>query len=292
MERIERGEKTVSIVIPIYNGEKYIEATMRSILDQSYGNLEVICIIDGTVDRSKEIILTLEDPRIAVLEQENRGAAFTRNRGLSLASGDYILFLDQDDLLMPGYVESTVREMERMKSTGVIVNGYLIDSQGRTIRRMYRFNKPDMLLGKLVKGNQMYTTSQVMLRRETLLQIGGFDENAGTADDWDMWIRQARHGKLVFLDRQLMCYRVHEMNQSRNVDRMLCSELHIVERKLGNIRNRKEIKSYSYMRYSLRAANWKALLEALRLNSALLFNPRFYLAICLIVFMRRKLNIK
>lgn len=290
MNPVNQGQGLVSVVIPIYNGEKYISETVRSVLDQSYTELEVLCIIDGTKDQSLSIIKGLGDHRIKMYEHENRGATYTRNRGLSLATGEYIIFLDQDDVIKPEFIEAAIQEMVRTGSTGVAVNGHVIDSQGRFLRPLYRINKPKLTLHSLLKGNQMYTASQVLLKRKSVSEIGGFDVLADQADDWDMWINQARKGKLVFLDRDLLRYRLHDANQHWDHDKMLRSELHIVERKLSSERNPHVIKSYSYLRYSERTADWGALAQALKLNSSFFFQPRFYWTALHIAWSRRRSN--
>lgn len=283
----DRPNRMVSVIIPIYNGQRYIETTVRSVLAQTYGDYEILCIIDGTHDESAAIIEKLNNGKIRLFHHTNRGATSTRNRGLQLAHGEYILFLDQDDVLEPQFLEASIQELERTGATGVAVNGQLINGEGQAIRRMYRINKPALTLGSLLKGNQLYTASQVLLKRKPLMaKIGAFDLNADQADDWDMWIRQAQYGKLVFLDRYLMNYRMHDSNQSLNVGKMLRSELNIVEGKLAGLRNHHAIKSYSYMRYSKRAADWKALSEALRLNASLILQPRFYWTVCQVAWTR------
>lgn len=279
--------RMVSVIIPIYNGQRYIETTVRSVLAQTYGDYEILCLIDGTRDESAAIIDRLNNGKIQQFHHANRGATYTRNRGLQLARGEYILFLDQDDVLEPEFLEAAIQELERTGATGVAVNGQLIDGEGRVIRRMYRINKPVLTYESLLKGNQLCTASQVLLKRKPLVEkIGAFDLNADQADDWDMWIRQAQYGKLVFLDRYLMNYRMHDSNQSLNYGKMLRSELHIVEGKLNGLRNHHAIKSYSYMRYSSRAADWKALSKALRLNASLVLQPRFYWTVCQVAWTR------
>lgn len=281
-------DSKVTVVIPIYNGEKYIEETARSVMSQTYRNLEVLCVIDGTKDGSKDILHGLGDPRIVVEEKENRGATFRRNEAMSLASGEYIWFLDQDDVLAPEAVEAAVHELERTGSAAVAVNGHLIDSAGAVIRKMYRVNKPVLTLGKLAKGNQLFTTSQVLVRKDAALKVGGFSAEAGIADDWDMWIKLLRSGgKMAFVDRYLMGYRLHDSNHSLNFEKMMRSETFILEQTLGQIGNPKTNRSYSYLRYSARAANWRALACALRLNAALAFNPRFYAAALKVASARR-----
>ena len=292
MERTRKEDKKVSVIIPIYNGEKYIEETVRSVLAQNYRNLEVLCIIDGTKDASKEILLAIGDPRLVVLEKENRGATFRRNEGAEhIAKGQYLWFLDQDDVIAPDCIGAAVQELERTGSAAVAVNGNLIDSNSNVIRRMYRVNKPVLTLNKLMKGNQLFTTSQVLVKKKVFVKLGGFSLDAGIADDWDMWIRLLRAGeKMVFLDRQLMGYRLHDNNNSRNLEKMLKSEMHIVEKTLDKVGDPKKIKSYSYMRYSSRAADWKSLSTAVSLNSSLLLSPRFYLTACHIMIARMKKN--
>ncbi len=285
-------EKMVSVIIPIYNGEKYIVETLNSVINQTYQNFEVLCMIDGSKDQSKALIEAIADPRITVLEQENHGATFTRNRAMSLVSGEYVWFLDQDDLLMPGCFEATITEIERTGSIGVAVNGHLINSNSEIIRKMYRFNKPILSLSKLVKGNQLSTTSQVLLRREAMLRNGGFDVNAGIADDWDMWIRVVRDGELTFLDQQLMQYRLHENNHSKNFEKMFRGEMHVVDQKLHDRQDKRAIMSYSYLRYSSRAASWRLLFTALWFNAYLLINVRFYWIAAQIMVTRLRWNLK
>lgn len=283
--------RTVTVMIPIYNGEQYIGETVNSVLKQTYTNLEVLCVIDGTRDRSQEILLGLGDPRIVVEERENRGATFRRNEGMSLAKGDYIWFLDQDDVLAPGAIEAAVKELERTGCDAVAVNGHLIDSAGAVIRRMYRVNKPVLTLSKLAKGNQLFTTSQVLIRKDAAMKVGGFSMEAGIADDWDMWIKLLRSGgSMSFVDQYLMGYRLHDSNHSRNFEKMMRSETFILEQTLGQIGNPKTNRSYSYLRYSTRAADWRALVFALKLNAALAFNPKFYAAAIQVAAARRSMK--
>ena len=288
MDRFLSDDKKVTVMIPIYNGEKYIEETVRSVLGQTYPNIEILCVIDGTKDRSRDILLGIGDPRIVVYDKENRGAIYRRNEGLQLASGQYVWFLDHDDVLMPDCIEAAMQTLIEGDYAAVAVNGYLIDSQGRKIRRLYRVNKPTLSLHRLAKGNELYSTSQVLIRKDALLKVNGFNEGAGSAVDWDLWIRLAQVGeRMGFLDRYLMGYRLHESNDSRDFEKTMRGELHILEKTLEQTGNRSTNMSYSYMRYSSRAADWRALGKALKLNTALLVNPRFYIAVYRIAVARR-----
>src|SRR5690606_27993510 len=227
--------------------------------------------------------------RLIVLEKENRGAVYRRNEGIGLARGRYLWFLDHDDVLMPDCIAASVAKLEREGCAAVAVNGHLIDGDGQIIRRLYRVNKPDFNLRKLAKRNQLFTTSQVLLRKDVLEALGGFHEDAGSAVDWDLWIRLLKHGeRIAFIDRYLMGYRMHGENDSNDYDKMLRGELHIVEKTLQEVGRSDTNRSYTYMQYSSRAGDWSTLKKALKLNTALLLHPRFYMTALHIASKKRK----
>jgi teichuronic acid biosynthesis glycosyltransferase TuaG len=275
----------VSIVVPIYNGEKYIEETVLSVLNQEYQNFDLLCFIDGTKDGTADILRKYED-RLTIIEQENMGASNTRNRGIMMAKGEYVLLLDQDDVLEPTFLSKTVKEIVSSQSWAVAVNGNLIDSGSNKIRGMYRFNKPTLKFKDLCYRNQLYATSQVLFNRQKIAELGGYDsKRAGIADDWDLSIRILQAGgSMVFLDECLMSYRLHDSNNSKNLPRMLTSELNVIEQTIGDVSFAKAIKSYRHMNFSFRMAqssqdmttSRESLAQALKLNSKLLFNPRYY----------------
>lgn len=286
-------EVPVTVIIPVYNGEAFIGATVDSVLRQTHRNVKVLCLIDGTKDRSKEIIESFGDPRVTVLERENRGAVYRRNEGLALADSEHLWFLDHDDVLYPDCIAVALRVMEERGAAAVAVNGHLIDADDRVIRRLYRFRKPSLTLERLSRGNELFTTGQVLIRKSALLEVGGFDEGAGSAVDWDLWLRLAKRGlPMAFADRRLMGYRLHAHNDSKDADRMLKGELHILQHTLHMFGDPGKHESYAFLRYSSRTRDWRALGKALGLNASLLFHPRFYMAAWQIAIRRanRKIN--
>lgn len=300
MEVVQRDSDSkplISVIVPVYNGEKYIEETVCSVLKQDYDNIELIVIIDGTKDRTSDILNPyVEQGRLKVLEQENMGASATRNKGMKLAKGDYVLMLDQDDLIEPTLLSKALQLAQAAKSSGVVVNGQLIDSHGAVIRRMYRFRKPTLKLKDMLCKNQIYTTSQVLFNRQKILLLGGLDaKNAGIADDWDLMLRLVLSGgKLDFLDEMLMSYRIHDSNASRNLDRMLTCELNVLDGKQGRVSDGQihKMKSYRYLYHAFRLAGAKSELaltkkslgNALVHNRSLLLQPRFYAFACYIFY--------
>lgn len=293
--RIEGGGEVhgppVTVIIPIYNGEAFIGETVASVLAQTHRNLKVLCLIDGTKDRSREIIESFGDPRVTVLERENRGAVYRRNEGLEMADTEHLWFLDHDDVLYPECIETALAAMEVSGAAAVAVNGHLIDAKGDIIRRLYRFRKPSLTLERLSRGNELFTTSQVLIRKSALKAIGGFDEGAGSAVDWDLWLRLAKRGEeMLFIDRKLMGYRQHASNDSKDAGKMLKGELHILQTTLHMFGEPGQFESYTYLRYSARAKDIGALGKALGLNASLLFHPRFYMAVLQIAAGRAKRN--
>lgn len=282
-----REQPLVTIVIPLYNGERFIEQTIDSVLDQDYRRLEIICIIDGTKDKTAEILREY-GPDIQVIEQENRGAAYTRNRGLALAQGKYIIFLDQDDFLEQRFISECVHALEREQCIAVAVNGCLIDGNGMYIRKMYRFQKPSFKLEHLFIRNQIFTPSQLMFHRRQLLELGGFDptitiRGAGP-EDWELVIRGVKRDRIHFIDQFLVRYRIHEGNSSRQMGEMLESELRVLAKAASEQPRFTEYKSYRYLQFGYLqskyhgdgAPAWEAVKKAVRLNRHLLINVRFY----------------
>jgi glycosyltransferase involved in cell wall biosynthesis len=106
----------VSVIIPVYKTEKYVEAAVASVLNQTYQNLEIIVVDDGSPDDSLKLVRQFDDPRIRIIEQENRGLAGARNTGIRHAVGEYIAFLDSDDVWLPEKLAKHVKHLETCPS--------------------------------------------------------------------------------------------------------------------------------------------------------------------------------
>ncbi|WP_128893849.1 glycosyltransferase family 2 protein [Longirhabdus pacifica] len=275
----------VSIVIPIYNGEKYIEKTVNSVLKQTYPNLELLCIIDGSTDESHNLLKSINDPRLQIILQENHGCTATRNKGLHMAQGRWVMFLDQDDLLHEQCIETCVDYMQQHETLqGLVMNGVIIDEQDQVIRKMYKLFKPNLKWDAVALKNQIYTTSQLFVYRDVLCKLNGFDEHLQGfgADDWDLLLRLIKQAQLIFLDESFIYYRLHENNHSKQLDTMLKSEMDVIKKNSGRYPQLQ--KSYRYMYYAYKnisiAGNKKvsytSMLKAIHSYIGILFYPRFY----------------
>ena len=111
----------VTIIIPVYNAEKTVEKCISSVLNQTYKNLEILVIDDGSKDNSFEVIKSIDDPRIKAIKKKNEGVAVTRNKGIKMALGKYIMFIDNDDFIDEDYVETHVNNI---KDNDIVISGY------------------------------------------------------------------------------------------------------------------------------------------------------------------------
>lgn len=194
--------KTVSVITPVYQVEKYIAATVQSVLDQTYPNLELILVDDGSPDRSIEICQQFQDPRIRIVRQENRGACAARNHGIRVAKGDYLAFLDGDDLWLPQKLEKHVEHLENNPKVGLSYScSAFIDEDGNPnglyqIPRLTGITKAHLLC-----RNPIGNGSAPVARRETFEAIQFqanlygetenfyWDERLKGAQDVDCWLR-------------------------------------------------------------------------------------------------------
>lgn len=130
--------KTVSIIIPVYNNENYIEKCVRSIMNQTFQKLQIIIINDGSTDKSKDILekLALEDKRILLIHQSNAGTAAARNTGLSVATGEYLAFVDGDDYINDDYIEKLYNCAEEQQAQMVICGITFVDHNMKVLRTL------------------------------------------------------------------------------------------------------------------------------------------------------------
>ncbi len=205
----------VSVVIPAYNVAPYIRETLESVFAQTFSNFEVIVVNDGSPD-TEEFECAIEPfrERLRYHWQENRGASAARNAGLRLARGEWIAFLDADDLWLPNYLEEQLRFMtERncdLACADAMIFGESADA-GKTYMEAVMAAAPAsgaVTFLELVSADRSLITSGVVARRDQILEVGLFDESLRNAQDFDLWLRLARHGaRLAYQRRVLLKYR-------------------------------------------------------------------------------------
>lgn len=171
----------VSILIPLYNKAEWIEATLCSALAQTYDQIEVLLIDDGSTDNSVEVALGIDDPRVRIVARENRGANVTRNELLALAQGTFIQFLDADDLLAPQKIETQIGDL----IGGATVSICGVDRDGLTMPQVHDGVTVD---GRLLVHHGLHTASPLH-RKEALVAVGGWADDLPAGQEWDLHCR-------------------------------------------------------------------------------------------------------
>jgi len=204
---------TVSVIIPTYNRAHLVGRAIRSVLNQTYQDFEIIVVDDGSTDNTEEVVKGFNDDRIRYIRHdENRGGAAARNTGIKAAQGEYIAFLDSDDEWLPEKLERQVKAFEKSDSrVGVIYTGSIAVSQNGEATTDYKAPKlRGSILRELLISNQIIGGgSNVMVKRELLKKLGGFDEALPSCQDWDLWLRLASICQFDFVDAPLVRVCVH-----------------------------------------------------------------------------------
>ena len=223
----------VTVVIPVYNGERYIRAALESVFAQTYRNYEIICVDDGSKDASATILNEYRD-RIKVIQQANTGQAGARNTGAKAGAAEYLAFLDQDDLWHPSKLERQIALLEAdPEAVMVHCDMDLIDENGNVIQRRVvsatRMSSPKGLtMTKLFGWDPCIYPSTTLIRRAAFCQIGGFDPDIPWyGEDIDLMLRLRQEGRFVFSEETGTQYRRHSSNCSGSgTDAMFrCAEI-------------------------------------------------------------------
>lgn len=231
----------VSVIIPAYNAAAYIGEALTSVFEQTLAGYEVIVINDGSPD-TEELEQELEPyrSRIVYLRQENHGAAAARNAGLRAARGEFVAFLDADDRWLSSYLEDQIDFLKRSTADLVYADALLFgDSHlaGRTFMEMAP-SRGAVTPESLLAVNVGILTSAVLARKKSVFEVGLFDEAIRRGQDFDLWLRLAKHGvKFAYQRKVLLHHRVLESGLSGNTLSQLERTLTLLEtiRMRGNL---------------------------------------------------------
>jgi glycosyltransferase involved in cell wall biosynthesis len=191
---------------------------IHSVLDQTYADWELIIVDDGSTDNTGDIIERMTDPRIHYVYQENRGLPGARNTGIRRAQGQYIAFLDSDDLFLSHKLSAQVAILEENPDVGLVASGYFeVDDQLRILRELQPWQKHPTLEFRDWLFVCPFCPSVVMVRKAWLVRADLFDERIKGPDDWDMWLRLAQQGcRMTWFKGPVCQYRLHGSNMVRD----------------------------------------------------------------------------
>jgi Glycosyltransferases involved in cell wall biogenesis len=207
----------VSIIMPVYNAEKYVEEAIKSVIEQTYSNWELVIIDDCSTDSSMKIVHNFKDSRIRIFYNEkNHGISYSRNRALSMSRGKYIAIMDDDDISMPTRLEKQVIYLETHDEVGVLGGNYdWIDEQGNVVKRISgAFKNPRYIRARLLFQN-IFCNGEVMYRNSIIQQynIKYCNEQYGL-EDFRLWVDCAKITTITSIEDVLFQHRFHEQNET------------------------------------------------------------------------------
>lgn len=182
----------ISVVIPTHNRAKILTRSITSALSQTHSNIEVIVVSDGSEDNTKDVVNYFEknDERIKFISYlDAKGANYARNKGAQAASGEYIAFLDDDDEWLPYKLEKQLEKFKENENIGLVSSSVEIIYEKDKVKYNSISNKEGDLSKKILYSNCIGSTSTVMVKTNIFKKVGGFDENLGALQDYDLWIR-------------------------------------------------------------------------------------------------------
>ncbi|MBW4665550.1 MAG: glycosyltransferase [Chroococcus sp. CMT-3BRIN-NPC107] len=253
---------TVTVVIPTYNAIAYLPKTLESLFSQTFTDFEVIVVDDGSSDTTSEWICNLKDERLATVLQTNQGVSVARNKGIAVSSGKYVAFLDSDDLWEPTKLEKQVQCLEKNPDVG-FVNTWIktIDEQDNILGIVKAPEAEGNVWMQIMEENVVLCGSVPMIRRSCFEDVGVFDTNLLSAEDWDLWIRLSAKYSLALIREPLVSYRQNLQSKSNNLEKHLFYRLKTIDKTFQSVPPELQyIKNRAYGHAYL-AMGWKFLLQ-------------------------------
>jgi glycosyltransferase involved in cell wall biosynthesis len=207
----------ITVLMPVYNGEKYLHESIESILNQSYVDFEFLIIDDASVDKSAEIVRLFDDPRICYLKNDrNLGLIGTLNKGLDIARGEYIARMDQDDISLPKRFAKQVAFLDRHPEIGVLGTAIqMIDSDGNSLESALVFPDSPICIEWAMYFFCPIAHPTVFMRKNIAKEGGGYSPEAVHAEDYDFWVRLSKITRFSNLVETLLKLRKHETNMTK-----------------------------------------------------------------------------
>ena len=253
----------VSVIIGAYNATDYLAETVDSVLNQSYKNLELILVDDGSTDATYEMMQKYEkqDSRVKIFTKKNTGATDTKNFGYTKSSGEYLSFLDADDVLVRDCIEKRRNYLiEHENAALVYSSGRIINERSEIVEGKFDYNMPHLKLDDILqwKDGSIPCPSSTMFRRTQFEEIGCWDSTVNNSLDQDIYIRFSSRYDLGYIDEYLYQYRVHPNQMHRNIKGMERDHLRTFNNARTNgLFKSKRFENYCYSNlYMILAKSW------------------------------------
>lgn len=214
----------VSIIMPAYNAERTILESIESVLRQTYRNWELIVVNDGSKDSTSAVVLAISDERVRLIEQENAGVANARNNGINNSTGEYIAFLDSDDLWVEEKLERQIGTIEGGKHKMCFAKTWCFSENSNQTSDCFVNVSLDFDDRNKILIYDFIPILTVLLAKDVLDEVGHFDETLRGVEDWDLWIRVLQKYEAIYLDEFLTKYRISSTGLSGNFEKHFIEE--------------------------------------------------------------------
>jgi len=226
--------RRISVIIPTYNHANYLKHAIDSVLDQTYPNIEIVIVDDGSTDNTDQVVAEYGDA-VVCIKQNNQGLSAARNTGIRAATGDYIALLDADDTWLPSYLVTVAACLDSDPDLGAVHSGfYFVDEHGDRLPQLGMDTVPDDQMYDRLLDGEFFIPSSVLTRRACFSSVGLFDEQLRASEDWDMWLRVAHDYRFAGISEPLVNYRIHGKNMSADPEYMLQYQLLVVNKLFGS----------------------------------------------------------
>jgi glycosyltransferase involved in cell wall biosynthesis len=221
----------ISVVIPVFNGEKTIKETIDSVLKQTFTDFELLVINDGSQDLTVEVVEKIQDSRIQVYSYPNAGLAASRNRGIDRSTGEYIAFIDADDLWTPDKLEAQFNALKSHPEAAVAYSWTdYIDEYSQFLGKGGHITVNGNIYPHLLLTDLLENGSNPLIRKQAFIEVGNFDESLSAAEDWDMLLRLAIRYHFIAVSSPQVLYRISSNSMSFNVLQQERESLKVIER--------------------------------------------------------------
>ncbi|CAN5377913.1 glycosyltransferase [soil metagenome] len=238
---MNRNLPLVSVIIPCYNHAHFLPDAISSVFNQSYKNVEIIIIDDGSTDNTQKVSASFKNVKYHF--HKNRGLPASRNAGFSVSKGEYVIFLDADDWLYPVAIEINLDYLLKNTSLAFVSGAYdnVFTNPDRIIECKKELTHNQYV--HLLNRNYIGVPAAVMYSRDVLEKFQ-FDEDLKSCEDYDLYLRIARKYPVFHHNFKIAAYRKHDSNMSLNFDRMLNTALEVLKRQKSFLNTDEEMKAY------------------------------------------------
>jgi glycosyltransferase involved in cell wall biosynthesis len=256
------NNQLISIVLPTYNGEKYIRQSIQSVIDQTYTNWELIIVDDASTDSTPAIIegFAKSDQRIrSVRHMTNRKLPAALNNGFARANGEFLTWTSDDNVYKPPALSTMVHFLQVHPDIGIVYSDFSLIDRNGNLKNSRRVKPPaQLLIGSVIGACFLY-------RRDVMETIGGYDPESFYAEDYDFWLRASNHFIFAPIHTDLYSYRVHESRLARDKDKIFQSTLRVKEKNIPKIKwADRQLMAIAYMHMANSANQLSNLHAALR----------------------------